>query len=156
MQCSINDFALSDGTLSGGYALGEIRIGVARIADVAIPLQSVNPVVFNRDIHKTAFDFVIARIHASFAAADKYICDHDALIPSSGDVKFTTSDGSIRYIINAELITHTRIGIVGKATAHAYHIEGGRIHTHPAYYRLLEDGYYRLLEDGGKRELEHG
>jgi len=151
----IDDYPLADGTLAGGFALGDIRVDVQRISDVVIPINAIPPVVFDRDIRKTVFDFQITRIHASFEAADKYVADHDAAIPSSGAVQFTATDGTVRYLIDAELITHSRIGGIGKTTTHSYHIVGGRIHTSPAYYRLLEDGGYRLLESGGKRKLQH-
>ena len=153
---SINDIPLADGTLSGGYALSEIRVNVQRIFDVVVELGEPNPVPFERSVRQTIFDFQVTRVHASISEAEEFIFDHDADIPSSGPVKFTATDGlGIRYLINARLITHQLIKYIGKTTTHSYHIEGGRLWTSPAYFRLLESGGYRLLESGGRRELEH-
>lgn len=119
------------------------------------------PVLFDRNIVRTSIDFQITRIHASFASSDIYVADHDAAIPSSGPVLFLPTSGpfspatNARFLIHAALISHQLVKLNGKATTHAYHIEGGRFNTNAAYFRLLEDGYYRLLEDGGRRELEH-
>lgn len=152
MECSIDDFALTNGTLSGGYALHDLRFEVQRIYDVAIQLNGLSPVVFERGVRKTIVDFTIARIHSSFANAEKYAIDHDALVPSSGVVQFTTTLESIRKLVRAHVVRHQCVLIYGKLTVHAYHIEGGQ----RVFYRLLENGEdYRLLEDFGKRELEY-
>ncbi len=155
MLASINDYPLADGTFAGGFALGQIRISAQRIFDTVVPIDELNPTSYDRDVRKISADFQIVRIHDSSADADKYVADIDALIPSSGNVQFVTTFGSARYLINAELITHQLVDETGKATTHAYHIEGGRIHTSPAYYILTEDEFYILTEDGFKIETEH-
>ena len=155
MLCSINDYPLADGTFAGGYALSALKFAVTRVFDVVIPLEALLPVLFDRQVTRTAVDFQITRVHASFEAADQYVADHDAAIPSSGDVAFTALDGTVRYLLNAYLIQHTRVGGIGKTTVHAYHIEGGRISTQPHAYILMEDSGYILQEDGSKIEMEH-
>jgi len=153
---SINDIPLCNGTLASGFALSEIRVNVQRIFDLVVPLGELNPVPFERSVRRTTFDFQISRIHDTISAAEEFIFDHDADVPSSGAVKFTSSDGlGIRYLINARLITHSLIKYIGKTTTHSYHIEGGRLWPAPAYYILTEDEFYILTEDGFKIETEH-
>lgn len=159
MLATIGTFQVADETASGGYALSELRLSVQRIFDIVIPLETTNPKFFDIDCRRTVADFEVARLHASPQAADEYCALHDTTVPSTGDVSFTATDGTTAFIIGAVLITHQRVGGIGKVTRHAYHIEGGRIESSlppvETFFRLLEDGSYRLLEDGNKRLLEH-
>jgi hypothetical protein len=150
---SIDDFQLADGTMAGGVALSQVNFEVQRVFDVVVALGELNPVLFDRGVRRTIVDFQVARIHASLEAAEFYILDHDALIPSSGLVQFTASNGSIRNLLNATLFSHQRIGIFGKATLHSYHIEGGHF-VSAAFYILTETGDHILLETAGKIEME--
>jgi hypothetical protein len=150
---SINDFQLADGTMAGGVALSQVNFEVQRIFDVVVALGELNPVLFDRGVRRTIIDFQVARIHASLEAADLYVIEHDALIPSSGLVQFTATNGSKRNLLNATLFTHQRIGIFGKATLHSYHIEGG--HFVPAAFHILtETTGYVLQETGDRIEME--
>lgn len=161
MQVSIDSYPLTDGTLSGGFALSEMRVNVQRIFDVVVPIDAINPECYDRDIRKTVVDFQVTRLHASFAAADIYVADHDAAIPSSGPVLFLPTSGpfspasNVRFLIHARLISHQLVKLNGKATTHAYHIEGGRFNTGAAYYIITEDDFFILTEDGFKIETEH-
>jgi len=118
-------------------------------------LMQLAPIVIDRNVVLTTIDFQISRVHATISAAEEFIFDHDANIPSFGDVQFTASDGDFRFLIHARLITHQLIRYIGKTTTHAYHIEGGQLSTHPAYYILTESSDYILTEDGYKIETEH-
>ena len=151
---SIDDFQLADGTMAGGVALSQIKFEVQRVFDVVVALGELNPVLFDRGVRRTIVDFQVARIHASLEAADLYVIDHDALIPSSGLVQFIASNGAIRYLFNATLFTHQRIGIFGKATLHSYHIEGGHFMAVAAFYILTETIGYVLQETGDRIEME--
>jgi hypothetical protein len=154
---SINDIPLADGTLPGGFALADFRISVARLIDIVFPIGALNPLTFDRTTRESTLDFMVSRVHDSPEDAELYIAAHDAAIPSSGPVQVTTSDGEIRYLMEAKLITHQLIRQIGKTTFHSYHIEGGQISltdAPAAFFILTEDGFYILTEDGFKIELE--
>lgn len=155
MLCSIDDYPLADGTLAGGYALAAFSSNVVRVMDIVAPIGALNPQIVDRTTRETAIDFQVTRFHDSLEDAETFVADHDALVPSSGTVAFTADDGSLRYLLNASLITHARLGEIGRTTTHAYHIIGGIVHTAPHFYLLLEDGDYLLLESGDKIRLEH-
>lgn len=157
MLASIDDFALADGSFAGGVALSQIRINVQRIFDIVVPLQTLDPVLYDRGVRKTVVDFQVFRVHDSIAAAEIYIIDHDLLVPDSGQVQFSATDGTIRYMFNAALFTHQRIGVIGETTLHQYHIEGGRILGVSGFFVLTEPGDYVLEEDGGSKiKLQNG
>lgn len=208
MQVSIDSYPLTDGTLSGGFALSQLRINVQRIFDIFIAspathgllvigrryfikeyhsgddftnvgainitgdiffatgttpsvwtffsvLVPFGPVLLDRNIIRTSIDFQVTRLHDSFAAADIYVTDIDSIIPSDGAVEFTSTFGSVRFLIHAVLISHQLVKLNGKATTHAYHIEGGRFNTSPAYYIITQDDFYILQEDLSRIETEH-
>lgn len=161
MFVSIDSYPLTDGTVSGGFAISAMRVSVERIFDIAIPIGAINPQVYDRDIHKTVVDFEVTRLHASFTAADLYVADHDAAIPSSGTVLFFPTSGPVspssnaRFLLHAALISHRLVRLNGKATTHAYHIEGGMFNGSPAYYIITEDEFFILTEAGFKFETEH-
>jgi len=155
MLVSINGFALADNTIAGGVALSQARYSVERIFDIVVPVQGFLPVPFNRNVRRTTVDFQVTRSHDTLEHAEQYIADHDAAIPSSGPVQFTTTNGGVRYMLNAALIRHQLIGEIGKTTEHSYHIEGGRFSEDiGTFFILTETGDYIIEEDSDRIETE--
>src|SRR5215470_16705810 len=101
MLISINAYALADGTTSGGVALSQARYAIERIFDVVVAVQGFLPVPFDRQVRRTTVDFQVTRTHDTLEHAEQYIADHDAAIPSAGDVLFTTTGGALRYLLHA-------------------------------------------------------
>lgn len=132
MLCTINDFALVDGTLSGGWSITGLRLHMQRIFEVVIPLSTLDPVLMDRNKRRVDISFTVQRIHATIKAAEEYISDHDALIPRTGDVKLI-SEGTLfgssitALIVNGALAQHELIRQIGKFTEHAYRITGSPI-----------------------------
>ena len=153
MRIAIGDFELADGTLAGGFALDQSRVSVERVFDVVVPLAELLPVLFDRNVRRTIVDCQIARLHESMEAADIYAIDHDAMVPDSGLVQFTATNGAIRWLLHAALISHQLVDLIGATTIHSYHIIGGHFHA-PVFYMLTEPGDFVLLETGGRIELE--
>jgi len=154
VRIAIGDFELADGTLAGGFALDQSRVSVERVFDIVVPLAELLPVLFDRNVRRTTVDFQIARIHASMEAADIYAIDHDAMVPDSGLVQFTATNGAIRWLLHAALITHQLVDLIGATTIHSYHVIGGHFSI-AVSYMLTETGDYVLMETGDKIELEN-
>lgn len=158
MQCTIDTYAITDGTFSGGVALSDFRLRVDRIHDVVTPLGGASPVYFNRLVRKSTIDFVVARCHASAKAAEQFLFDHEFDLPSAGTVALLSEDGSITaYVWNARLFSHQLNTEIGSTTMHAYHIEGGPLSSTPPpppAFILTEGGDNILTESGDKIEME--
>lgn len=129
MQCTINDFDLTDETILGGYALTNLSLRMQRIFDVVIPLGEALPVLFDRNKRRVDISFSVSRVHASIQDAETYITDHDSLIPRTGDIKLITegSDSIVALIVNGALLNHSLVRQIGKYTEHAYQISGSPI-----------------------------
>ena len=161
MQCKIDTYELTDGTLSGGFALGQLRIRFDRVHDSVIPLGETSPVYFFRGVHKSTIDFVVVRNHGTINAAEAFIIAHDDNVPSSGTVQLISSDGAVTATIQKALIFFQQLDSeIGSTTIHAYHIEGGEFApitvTPPSGGSdiLTETGDYILTEDGQKIATE--
>ena len=130
MLCTIDDFQLADGTISGGWSLTDLRLKITRICDVVIPLGELNPVPMDRNKRRADVSFSVARIHDTIKAAEEYILDHDATIPRTGDAKLIvsvygiTTSNPYALIINGALVSHELVQQIGKFTLHAYTLQG--------------------------------
>lgn len=157
MLCTIDDFPLANGTISGGFSLTGLRFKVTRICDLVIPLGELNPVPMDRNKRRADISFSVSRVHATIKAAEEYILDHDATIPRTGDAKLVVGDGSITteapyaLIINGALVTHELTSYIGKKTEHAYTIIGSLLFSvipDEPYAIATEDGSFITTEDG--------
>ena len=129
MLCTINDVYLADDTISGGFALTNLRLRMQRVFDVVTPLATLDPVLLDRNKRRVDISFSVCRVHASIKAAEEYIADHDAFIPRTGDVKLITmgTETVIALIVNGALLNHELTKYIGKYTEHAYRIAGSPV-----------------------------
>ena len=158
MQCTINDFALTDETISGGVALTNLRLRMQRIFDVVIPLATLDPVPFDRNKRRVDISFTVQRVHSTIKAAEEYITDHDALIPRTGDVKLITmgTETVVALVVNGALLNHELVRQIGKFTEHSYRISGSPIFapTPVTTFIAMETGDLILTETSDKIEIE--
>lgn len=161
MLCSINDYLLANGTLSGGYALTGFRLRIQRICDVVVELGAIDPVVMDRNKRRADISFNVRRVQSTIKGAEEYLLDHDATIPRTGDVKlivsgFGFSGVGSALIINGALISHELVRQIGKFTEHSYQILGAPLFapTPGTDHITTEDGDTITTEDGDKLILE--
>ena len=126
MLVSIGTYAICDGSLGGGVAIGQARLQMDRIYDVVVPLAELNAVPFDRTCRRLTFTFQVQRTHANAGAAELFILDLDSSMPSTGTVKITpTGNGSYRYIPNGAVTAHSSQQN-GATTTTQYTIIGGQ------------------------------
>ncbi len=150
MLVSIGSYAICDGTLSGGVAIGQLRYQVARLIDVVAPIGVANPVLFDRVGRKTTIDFTVQRTHSDAGDAESFIANLDLELPSIGDVKITTTSGGVGYLQSAKVTQHNSQQI-GATTTTSYTIVGGQIIIVPIVptYFELEDSTGHILTETG-------
>lgn len=162
MLCSINNFLLADGTISGGVALSNLRLTITRYFDVVIPLGELDPVPLDRNKRRANVSFNVSRVHASIKDSETYILDHDTTVPRTGDAKLIVSVEGITtnipyaLIINGALVSWELVSYIGSKTEHAYTITGAPLFSvDPGVDRmLLETGDFMLMETGDKMLLD--
>lgn len=152
MLCTINDVYLADGTISGGASLSGLRLRMHRYFDVVVALQTLNPVLMDRNKRRVEISFNIPRVHDTIADAEVFCLDHDANIPRTGDVKLITmgTEAVIALIVNGALVSHELARQIGKFTEHAYRITGSPIFAPTPGEQAIatEDGSLITTEDG--------
>ncbi len=126
MLVSIGTYAICDGTLGGGVAIGQLRFGVDRKIEIVIPIGTTDPVLFDRVGRVTSITFTVQRTHASAGAAELFIASLDSSLPSSGNVilQFTTT-GTDWHIPNGKVLNHNSTQL-GATTTTTYTITGGQ------------------------------
>jgi len=159
MLCSINDYFLADVSVSGGYALTNLRIKMERVFDVVVPLGATDPVLFDRNKRKADITFNVQRVQATIKDAENFCNVHEATVPRTGDIKLIvdpmTSGSAFALLINAELISHELTKQIGKFTEHAYHITGAGMFTEvKTDFMATEDGFHVLTETSDKILME--
>lgn len=156
MLISIDTFQLVDGTLSGGADVTDFRIRVDRIYDVVPALQQIDPVFMDRELRKFDIAFSVTRVHESIDAAEQYIQNHDAAVPDTGLITFTTVSGLLWTLTNGALLYDNLTKETGATTIHQYNIVGGQPFAPApvAGFMLVESGDHMLLETGDKMLLE--
>ena len=134
MQCTINDYPVTDGTISGGWSLTGLRLSIQRILDVVTVLGELSPQPLDRNKRRVEISFSVGRVHESIKAAEQYINEHEATIPRTGDVKLLSDDYGIlsptvvvALIVNGNLLSHELTTYIGKYTVHTYRIVGSLI-----------------------------
>ena len=156
MLCSINDYYLADGTISGGFALTGLRLRMQRYFDVVIPIAALDPVLLDRNKRRADISFTVQRVHATIKDAEIFCADHDATIPRTGDIKLIsmpevfTSTTIIALIVNGALLSHELVKQIGKFTEHAYRIAGSPI------FAPTPGGDHITTEDGDRITTETG
>jgi hypothetical protein len=132
MLISIGSYAICDGTLAGGVAIGQLRFGVDRLIEIVEPIYSAEtdpnityPILFDRKNRKTSITFTVQRTHASAGAAELFIASLDSSLPSTGNVilEFTTT-GTDWHIPKGKVINHSSTQL-GATTTTTYTIVGG-------------------------------
>jgi hypothetical protein len=126
MLVSIGAYDICNGTLAGGVAIGQARINFDRVKDVAIPIDQVDPDIFDRVCHRLTFTFQVQRTHANAATAELFVLDLDTNLPSSGTVTLTpTGSATTRTIPDGNVISH-QSNLLGATTTTTYTIVGGQ------------------------------
>ena len=126
MLVSIGSYDICDGTTSGGVAIGQARVQMDRVFDVVVPLQQLNPELFDRTCRKITFTFTVQVIHADAEASELFILDLDSDLPSSGTVKLTpTNSTDYRYIPDGFVVNH-QSQQNGATSTTTYTIVGGQ------------------------------
>jgi len=157
MLCSINDFFIADGTLSGGRSLSALRFKMVRVFDVFIPIGATNPVLFDRNKRRVEIAFTVKRVQSTIADAENYCLEHDETIPRTGDIKLYAvqvgfSPSVVALVVNGELLTHELIKEIGKLTEHQYRIVGSPVFAPtPEVDVLVTEGGDHLVTEGGDR-----
>lgn len=152
MLCTINDYFLADGTLSGGYGLRNMRLKIQRIFDVVVELGALNPVLFDRNKRKVDITFSVQRVQDTITNADIFILDHESTVPRIGDVKLLVSgtDSVTALVVNGKLISNELVTQNGKQTEHSYHIIGSLLFAPtPGEDNLVTEGGDRITTEGG-------
>lgn len=127
MLCTIDDYALVDGTFSGGWSLSDFRLRMQRIFDVVIPIGEISPVLYDRNKRRVDITFTVSRIHDSIKDAEIYINEHESLVPRTGEIDLIADGGVVALVVNGELLSHELLKQIGAYTEHAYHITGSPI-----------------------------
>ncbi len=125
MRVSIASYDICDGSLSGGVAVGNARFQMDRVFDVVIPVSELNPELFDRVCRKSTFTFTVQCVHADAQAAELFIMDLDAALPSTGTVTITATDGTTRTIPNGFVLNH-QSQLNGATSSTTYTIVGGQ------------------------------
>src|SRR4051812_5642889 len=129
MLVSIGSYQICDGSLTGGVATGQARVQMDRVFDIVVPIEELNPEVFDRVCRKLTFAFIVQRTHANAAAAELFILDLDSNIPvptADTTVKLTpTASVSYRYIPNGFVSNH-QSQQNGATSTTTYTIVGGQ------------------------------
>jgi len=126
MLVSIGSYAICDGTLTGGVAIGEGRLQMDRVFDVVIPVDQLDPTLFDRVCRKVTFTFQVQVAHGNADNSEQFILDLDGNLPSTGTVKLTpTNSTSYRYIPNG-VVTGHQTQQIGATTQTTYTIVGGQ------------------------------
>ena len=127
MLVSIGAYDICDGTLAGGVAISELRLKSDRLFDFVVPIGDLDCLMFDRVNSTTDVTFLVKRTHVNLAAAEAFIVQLDNILPTSGDVTFTTTGPSpfTRVIENGSVIDHALVQEQGATTFHQYHIVGG-------------------------------
>jgi len=125
MLVEIGSYDICDGTLSGGVAVSDLRLNIERGFDIVIPVGEVSPVLLDRLTSKSDITFTVKRAHGSLSASEDFLLELEENLPRSGNVKLTTTNGTIRYIPNGFVVSHNLSQQIGSTTFHNYHIIGG-------------------------------
>ena len=125
MRVSIASYDICDGSLPGGFAVGNARFQVDRVFDVVVPIAELNPELFDRVCRKSTFTFTVQCVHADAQAAELFVMDLDAALPSTGAVTVTATDGTTRTIPNGFVLNH-QSSLIGATSTTTYSIVGGQ------------------------------
>jgi hypothetical protein len=127
MLVSIGAYNICNGTLAGGVAVSELRLKLDRLFEFVVPVDNLDPSLFDRVSSKTDLTFIVKRTFASKTVAELFILQLDNNLPSSGTITLTTTGPSpdTRVIQNGVVLDHELIGEYGATTFHQYHIAGG-------------------------------
>jgi len=138
MLISIGSFDFCDGTLSGGFAAGDLRLRFTRGIDVVQQLGTIAPATYDRGTRTSNLSFSVQRVHASIRASELYIGNHEHLVPQSGAVKLTTAAGTNVFVLGNAFVTDIQlVEEIGATTKHSYRIVGGVFDTHPGRPQTL-------------------
>ncbi len=129
MRITIDNFVLAD---HGRESVNDFRINGHRAVQESQFLRGPQIEVFARGNRKTAISFKVKRLHPSGQRAEKYILEHDVLVPEQGLVTLTARDENgaevSRWLANACIET-TESNYTGASTEHSYNITGGKLLT---------------------------
>ncbi len=125
MLVSIGSYAICDGTLGGGVAIGQLRFGVDRQIEIVVPIGVADPELFDRGGRISRITFTVQRTHATAGASELFIASLDSSLPSSGNVILTfTTTFTQWHIPKGKVLNHSSIQD-GATTTTTYTIVGG-------------------------------
>jgi hypothetical protein len=133
MLVSIGNYALCDGTRSGGVGVTRLQFKVLRDIQIAQIFRAEEIETFDRGNRETLVTFEVSRTFANQEAADVFILQHETTLPSLGIVTFTAflpnGQKVVRYLAGGKVHSHELVEQIGVTTRHQYIIIGGTIQS---------------------------
>jgi len=133
MLVSIGNYALCDGTRTGGVGITRLHFRVLRKIQIADIFRAEEVETFDRGNRETEVTFEISRTFPDQEAADVFILQHETTLPSVGIVTFTAflPNGQmvVRYLAGGKVRLHELVEQIGVTTRHQYTIVGGTIQS---------------------------
>jgi hypothetical protein len=131
MLISIGNYALCDGTRTGGVGVTRLRFRVLRKIQTALIFRAEEVETFDRGNRETEVTFEVSRTFLNQEAADVFILQHETTLPSVGIVTFTAflpnGQKVARYLAGGKVRSHELVEQIGVTTRHQYSIVGGTI-----------------------------
>jgi len=131
MLVSIGNYALCDGTRSGGVGVAKLHFRVVRKIQTVQLFRAEEVETFDRGNRETTVTFEISRTFPTQQAADVYVLQHEETVPSCGVVTFSAYQPNgqrvVRYLADGKVLAHELVEQIGVTTRHRYSIVGGTI-----------------------------
>lgn len=127
MKIKIGNFSLSE---IGELSPDSLRVNGKRLTQISAALRAASSQIWNRQNTVTTITFSITREHADVRAAEEYLIQHEADIPSSGICEFICHDesgGESSFYLDTGCLETTEAYNIGCSTIHSYTLIGGRI-----------------------------
>ena len=131
MLVSIGNYALCDGTRSGGVGVTRLRFRVDRKLQVAEIFRAPEVTTFDRGNRKTTVTFEVSQTFDTLEDADVFVLTQEDNIPGTGLVTFTATKPNgqkvVRYLAGGKIQSHELLEQIGVTTRYQYIIVGGTI-----------------------------
>ena len=131
MLVSIGNYALCDGTRSGGVGVTRLRFRVDHKLQVAEIFRAPEVTTFDRGNRKTTVTFEVSQTFDTLEDADVFVLTQEDNIPGTGLVTFTATKPNgqkvVRYLAGGKIQSHELLEQIGVTTRYQYIIVGGTI-----------------------------